>query len=263
MVSPPDLLENASLLCTHGHLLFPVMVLEPHELTEHLVLVWEEEWATLKDLYTPDHVVTAFYSDAGCLMTNPAVCENGCVELRLAKDYEEQFSYEHEIIHVRQVNSVNDIPRRLSGRTRGPSHAGASTSPNNESLGPRKKPRLASRGASATGGASGMTSSSQRLVRASRTFSSTDTIREVQNFIAERTGIWPMLQTLWVCGEEQQKGGEAEGGQPLQLTDDHRAMTLNALRVRPGDTIYFRAAVEDMERAAGDGVVEFNEMDED
>ena len=52
-----------------------------------------------------------------------------------------------------------------------------------------------------------------------------------------------MLQTLWVCGEEQQKGGEAEGGQPLQLTDDHRAMTLNALRVRPGDTIYFRAAV--------------------
>lgn len=61
--------------------------------------------------------------------------------------------------------------------------------------------------------------------------------------IAERTGIWPMLQTLWVCGEEQQKGGEAESGQPLQLTDDHRAMTLNALRVRPGDTIYFRAAV--------------------
>ncbi|MPC46218.1 hypothetical protein E2C01_039931 [Portunus trituberculatus] len=149
--------------------------------------------------------------------------------MRLAKDYEEQFSYEHEIIHVRQVNSVTDIPRRLSGRTRGPSH----------SLGPRKKPRLAT----GSGGAGGMPSSSQRLVRASRTFSSTDTIREVQNFIAERTGIWPMLQTLWVCGEEQQKGGEAEGGQPLQLTDDHRAMTLNALRIRPGDTIYFRAAL--------------------
>lgn len=53
-----------------------------------------------------------------------------------------------------------------------------------------------------------------------------------------------MLQTLWVCGEEQQhKGSDGEGGEPLQLTDDDRAMTLNALRVRPGDTIYFRAAV--------------------
>lgn len=61
-----------------------------------------------------------------------AVCESGCVEVRLAKDYEEQFSYEHEIIHVRQVNSVTDIPRRLSGRTRGPSHAGASAALNNE-----------------------------------------------------------------------------------------------------------------------------------
>ncbi|XP_045101767.1 ubiquitin carboxyl-terminal hydrolase 48-like isoform X1 [Portunus trituberculatus] len=259
VVSPPKQLENASLLCSHGHLLFPVMALEPHELSEHLVLVWEEEWTTLKELYRPDHVVTAFYNEVGSLMTDPVVCENGCVEMRLAKDYEEQFSYEHEIIHVRQVNSVTDIPRRLSGRTRGPSHVGASAALNNESLGPRKKPRLAT----GSGGAGGMPSSSQRLVRASRTFSSTDTIREVQNFIAERTGIWPMLQTLWVCGEEQQKGGEAEGGQPLQLTDDHRAMTLNALRIRPGDTIYFRAAVEDMERAAGDGVVEFNEMDDD
>ena len=60
------------------------------------------------------------------------VCENGCVELRLAKDYEQQFSYEHEIIHVRQVNSANDIPRRLSGRTRGPSNIGASSTLNNE-----------------------------------------------------------------------------------------------------------------------------------
>lgn len=56
--------------------------------------------------------------------------------------------------------------------------------------------------------------------------------------IAERTGIWPMLQTLWVCGESQ----EGDDGL-IQITDDHRAMTLNALRVRPGDTIYFRAAV--------------------
>ncbi|KAG0725143.1 Ubiquitin carboxyl-terminal hydrolase 48 [Chionoecetes opilio] len=212
VVNPPERLENASLFCPHDHLLFPVMVLEPHELSEHLVLVWEEEWVTLKELYPPDHVISAFYSDAGCLMTEPAVCDNGCVELRLAKDYEEQFSYEHQIIHVRQ------------------------------SLGPRKKPRLSSRGASSGGGASNVASNSQRLVRASCTFSSTDTIREVQNFIAERTGIWPMLQTLWVCGEEQQKAGEADGGEPLQLTDDHRAMTLNALRVRPGDTIYFRAA---------------------
>lgn len=58
------------------------------------------------------------------------VCESGCVEMRLAKDYEEQFSYEHEIIHVRQVNSVNDIPRRVGGRSRGPIQAMPST--NNE-----------------------------------------------------------------------------------------------------------------------------------
>ncbi|XP_050722086.1 uncharacterized protein LOC127001509 isoform X3 [Eriocheir sinensis] len=257
IVTPPERIENASLLCSHGHLLFPVMVLQLHEIAEHAVLLWEEEWTILKDLYQPDHVVTAYFSEGGCLMTEPVVCESGCVEMRLAKDYEEQFSYEHEIIHVRQVNSVNDIPRRVGGRTRGPIQATPST--NNESLGPRKKPRLASRGAP-----SAAASTSPRLVRASRTFSSTDTIREVQNFIAERTGIWPMLQTLWVCGEEQQqKGSDGEGGEPLQLTDDDRAMTLNALRVRPGDTIYFRAAVEDMERAAGDGVVEFNEMEED
>lgn len=54
--------------------------------------------------------------------------------MRLAQDYEEQFSYEHEIIHVRQVNSVNDIPRRSGGRTRGPSLVGASPATNEVSL---------------------------------------------------------------------------------------------------------------------------------
>lgn len=168
-----------------------------------------------------------------------------------------------------------------------------------QSTGPRKKPRLAAQGGSGASGAGGASSAaasnSHRLVRASKTFSSSDTLREVQNFvstmavhcsvisfilvmflsliysfcvsypfrlclvsllfvgssipfvslicvsrpqIAERTGIWPMLQTLWVCGESQE-GDDAL----IQITDDHRAMTLNALRVRPGDTIYFRAAV--------------------
>lgn len=283
-VTAPTHLENAPLLCDHNHLLFPVFSLQSHQMTEYLVLVWEEEWNILKELYPPDHTITASFSDAGILQTVPSMCESGCVEVRAAQDYEEQFSYEHEIIHVRQVNSVNDIPRR-SRSTRG----AQATTPalTNESMGPRKKPRLAALGvggggsvgvaASITGvgGSAGVggssagvgaasgsssSSSSQRLVRASKTFSSTDTLREVQNFIAARTGIWPMLQTLWVCSEDQSDSGE---DLPVQLTDDHRAMTLNALRVRPGDTIYFRAAVEDMERAAGDGVVEFNEIEDD
>lgn len=275
---PPIRMVNAPLLCTHSRLLYPVFALQPHQLIEHLVLVWEEEWAILKELYPPDHVITASYSEGGLLLTEPGVCESGCVEVRAAQEYEEQFTYECEIIHVRQVNSVNDIPRR-SGRTRGV-QGSSTTTALNENIGPRKKPRLAAMagisgaatgvGGGGGGGSGGGTNtsspsasgatSSQRLVRASKTFSSTDTIREVQNFIAERTGIWPMLQTLWVCGEEQ---GDSGDSQPLQLTDDHRAMTLNALRIRPGDTIYFRAAVEDMERAAGDGVVEFGEIEED
>lgn len=277
-VCPPIRMVNAPLLCTHSRLLYPVFALQPHQLIEHLVLVWEEEWAILKELYPPDHVITANYSEGGLLLTEPGVCESGCVEVRAAQEYEEQFTYECEIIHVRQVNSVNDIPRR-SGRTRGV-QGSSTTTALNENIGPRKKPRLAAMagisgaatgvGGGGGGGSGGGTNtsspsasgatSSQRLVRASKTFSSTDTIREVQNFIAERTGIWPMLQTLWVCGEEQ---GDSGDSQPLQLTDDHRAMTLNALRIRPGDTIYFRAAVEDMERAAGDGVVEFGEIEED
>ncbi|XP_042221252.1 uncharacterized protein LOC121865766 [Homarus americanus] len=254
VVSAPIQLVNAPLLCTHNLLLFPIFNLQPHQLTEHLVLVWEEEWEILKDLYPPDHIITAVYTESGILLTQPGVCEDGCVEMRAAQDYEDQFSYEHEIIHVRQVHSVNDIPRR-SGRTRG-AQAGSPTH-SNESVGPRKKPRLASLGITGGGGASASggssTMSSQRLVRASRTFSSTDTLREVQNFISARTNIWPILQTLWVCEDDQ----------PTQLTDDHRGMTLNALRVRPGDTIYFKAALEDIERAAGDGVVEFNEIEED
>lgn len=268
-VCPLTKLENSSLLCTHGHLLFPVFSLQPHQLSEYLVLVWEEEWQILSAIYSPDHVITAVYNESAILITEPGVCESGCVEVRAAQDYEDQFSYECEIIHVRQVNSVTDIPKR-SGRTRGgaaaAAQAGTNVAPaavNNESIGPRKKPRLAAQsgsggaGAGAGAGSTGA-SNSHRLVRASKTFSSSDTLREVQNFIAERTGIWPMLQTLWVCGESQ----EGDDGL-IQITDDHRAMTLNALRVRPGDTIYFRAAVEDMQLAAGDGMVEFNEMEED
>ena len=47
-----------------------------------------------------------------------------------------------------------------------------------------------------------------------------------------------MLQTLWLCGEESHENRE-----PRLLNDDHRAITLGALRVLPGDTVYFRAAV--------------------
>ncbi|XP_068227208.1 ubiquitin carboxyl-terminal hydrolase 48-like isoform X3 [Palaemon carinicauda] len=257
-------LDNSSLLCPHNSLLFPVYGMEPHDLTEHMVLVWEDEWDILKQLYSPSHTIEATYQDSGILVTVPGVCEAGCVEDRAAQDYEEQFTYDCEAIHVRQVNSVNDIPRRVV-RSRNPS--GVSPAVNNEILGPRKKPRLASKGIAGVG-ERGTLSTSHRLVRASKYFSSTDTIREVQNFIAERTGIWPMLQTLWLNGEGQVgvpgvNIKEGEESAPTQLTDDHRAMTLNSLRVRPGDTIYFRAAVEDMELAAGDGIVEFNEMDED
>nr|XP_045624248.1 ubiquitin carboxyl-terminal hydrolase 48-like isoform X1 [Procambarus clarkii]XP_045624249.1 ubiquitin carboxyl-terminal hydrolase 48-like isoform X1 [Procambarus clarkii] len=261
-VTAPAQLENAPLLCTHNQLLFPVFSLQPHQMIDYLVLVWEEEWDILKEHYPPDHIISASYSDAGLLLTQPSVCESGCVEVRAAQDYEDQFSYEHQIIHVRQVNSVNDIPRR-SGRSRG-AQAPLSLALTTENMGPRsKKPRLASQTGGGAGGSasSSASSSNQRLVRASKTFSSTDTLREVQIFIAARTGIWPMLQTLWICGEEVSEGVEEQ--QPLQLTDDHCSMTLNALRVRPGDTIYFRAAVEDMERAAGDGVMEFNEIDDE
>lgn len=41
--------------------------------SRHVVLVWEEEWTILKDLYQPDHVITASFSD-GCLMTDPSEC---------------------------------------------------------------------------------------------------------------------------------------------------------------------------------------------
>ncbi|XP_064084819.1 ubiquitin carboxyl-terminal hydrolase 48-like isoform X2 [Macrobrachium nipponense] len=259
-------LDNSSLLCPHDSLLFPVYGMQPHELTEHMLLAWEDEWEVLKQLYPPSHAIEGAFQDSGILLTTPGVCEAGCVEDRAAQEYEDQFTYECELIHVRQVNSVNDIPRRVV-QSRTP--LGTSSALNNENLGPRKKPRLASKAnAGAAGGERGSLSTSHRLVRASRYFSSTDTIREVQNLIAERTGIWPMLQTLWLNGEGQvglpglsiKDGDEAA---PTQLTDEHRALTLNSLRVRPGDTIYFRAAVEDMELAAGDGVVEFNEMDED
>ncbi|MPC82747.1 hypothetical protein E2C01_077429 [Portunus trituberculatus] len=45
----------------------------------HLVLVWEEEWTTLKELYRPDHVVTAFYNEVGSLMTDPGVSPFYCL----------------------------------------------------------------------------------------------------------------------------------------------------------------------------------------
>ncbi|KAF2360325.1 Peptidase C19 ubiquitin carboxyl-terminal hydrolase [Trinorchestia longiramus] len=102
-----------------------------------------------------------------------------------------------------------------------------------------------------------------KLVRASKTFSSTDTVRQVQNFIAERTGVWPMLQTVWLVWSEDlaatlslPPGPPA----PVLLTEQHLTMTLGALRILPGDTIYFKAAKEDMEKAAGDGIMEFEEL---
>ncbi|XP_018017655.1 ubiquitin carboxyl-terminal hydrolase 48 [Hyalella azteca] len=101
-----------------------------------------------------------------------------------------------------------------------------------------------------------------RLVRASQYFASTDTIRQVQNFIAEKTGVWPMLQTVWLVWSEDLAAAVSlpPVPAPVLLGEEHLTMTLGALRVRPGDTIYFKAAKEDLEKAAGDGIIEYEEI---
>ncbi|CAL4114161.1 unnamed protein product, partial [Meganyctiphanes norvegica] len=249
--SPITEIDNSALICNHGQMLFSISGMGQQEINERCVLVWSGEFEILSNLYQCSHVIKATYIEGGYITTSPDVCLNGCVEQQAAADYEEQFSYEHGLINVREVNSVRDIPSRIiQTRTLGVS----------EDSNTRKKPRLA-----ATMGFSG---NNKRLRRASKTFSSTDTIREVQNFIAEKTKIWPMLQTLWVCSEgisqaflSPQELRAIEEGAPLELSDDHRNMTLCSLRIRPDDTIYFRACAEDMEKAAGDGIVEFEEMD--
>lgn len=38
------------------------------------------------------------------------VCEDGCVEVEAIRLYEEQFTYESKLIHIKQVHSVEDVP---------------------------------------------------------------------------------------------------------------------------------------------------------
>ena len=101
-----------------------------------------------------------------------------------------------------------------------------------------------------------------RLVRASRNFSSTDTIRLVMNFIAEKSGVWPMLQTVYLPWSDDLASVLPSGGKEgyFKLGEEEMAMTLGALRVQPCDTIYFSANRDELEKAAGDGVSEFDEM---
>lgn len=55
------------------------------------------------------------------------ICDQGCVESQALLDYEDQFSYDSEVIYVRQVHSELDIPQRAVAGTRSmgpmPSHA--------------------------------------------------------------------------------------------------------------------------------------------
>ena len=57
--------------------------------------------------------------------------------------------------------------------------------------------------------------------------------------IANKTGIWPLLQTMWLKGTVER----GKGAEPILLTDNHRNMTLRSLRVKEGETVYFKAAV--------------------
>ena len=56
-----------------------------------------------------------------------------------------------------------------------------------------------------------------------------------------------MLQTVWLSWSEDLAGVvpllPEHGTAPVLLKEDHLTMTLGALRVRQGDTIYFKAAV--------------------
>jgi len=53
-----------------------------------------------------------FENDYICVCSD--LCESGCVEQRASQDYEDQFSYECEMVHIRQVNTVLDIPNKLT-----------------------------------------------------------------------------------------------------------------------------------------------------
>ncbi|RXG51354.1 Ubiquitin carboxyl-terminal hydrolase 48 [Armadillidium vulgare] len=230
----PNQIVNSSLLCEHNQLKYTTHV--GGTVFTFAAVLWEEEWKIINEFYSYDHCIEGhFVLDRG-FEAVIGVCDKGCVEVEATRLYEEQFDYEYELINIRQVNSESDVP------------SGASV--------PKKKPRLASLKEKTDCGLSSLRTASLRLVRASKTFSSSDTLKEIQNFIAERTGIWPFLQTLWLSG------GKEYGPKPFLLEENHRSMTLKALRIKPGDTVYFRAAMEDMERAAGDGETEYNEIED-
>ena len=56
-----------------------------------------------------------------------------------------------------------------------------------------------------------------------------------------------MLQTVWLSWSEDLERAlslpRGCGTAPVLLREEHLTMTLGALRVRDGDTLYFRAAV--------------------
>jgi hypothetical protein len=54
-----------------------------------------------------------------------------------------------------------------------------------------------------------------------------------------------MLQTVWLVWSEDLAAAVSlpPVPAPVLLGEEHLTMTLGALRVRPGDTIYFKAAV--------------------
>ena len=234
---PPKNIDNSSLLCDHGNFLFPTAN------NDETVILHEEEWEILSSIYSADRIIVGQCKESGLIETVPGCCTEGCVQKRLREDYEDQFDYESSVIHIRQVHCAEDIPHSFR----------IPRVENNQLQGPRKRAKVS---AFSSGNIRSNTANN-KLVRASKTFSCNDTLREIQNFIGDRTGIWPMLQTIWLPPDEQNGNGE-----PRLMTEDHRGMTLRILRIKPDDTVYFKAAVEDMEKAAGDGITEFNEMEE-
>uniref|UniRef100_T1JJE4 Ubiquitin-like domain-containing protein n=1 Tax=Strigamia maritima TaxID=126957 RepID=T1JJE4_STRMM len=217
---PPHGVDNGQLFCSHSRLRFlPEVELDSG--ASRIVLVWPDEWASIRDFYSVDSEVIVTCQCLGSspdyptFVTTPETCE-ACYTIPL-KEEEDKMDYENGKIFIRKVNSVEDMSDVEEGDGLFPQ---ASSAPKRKKL---EHPALCE--TSSLGQV--RRSTRNRRIRGEHEFNiaSNQTLRDLKLQIMRTFSVAPYDQHLSLDGRP--------------LIDN--ALTLSALQVVPGSRILLKA----------------------
>eukprot|EP00090_Calanus_glacialis_P012504 TRINITY_DN21085_c0_g1_i1.p1 TRINITY_DN21085_c0_g1~~TRINITY_DN21085_c0_g1_i1.p1 ORF type:complete len:1287 (-),score=515.73 TRINITY_DN21085_c0_g1_i1:63-3923(-) len=206
--------NNRTLLCPHSGLLFMPTIAWEAEPNPALVMITEEEWLTVQDMFTVDveiRVDRENLSSGPVLTSNPAPCTI-CVASRQEAEQEDRLKYTNSRVFVRRISPDEKVPVD--------SHEDPEYCDSPVFGGDPKRLKL-------MGGDYVRRSSRRVKVRGEREFivNSDMMLRDFKVKLMEVFKVAPYDQNLMVNGE--------------YLTENH--LSLGQLKVLPGSLIFLRA----------------------